>query len=75
MDQMKNKKRDAQYKQYTLKDYKNLKQEVRLGGLGPNTESQTVKEKVSIRNLEERSVYQFRLLGVDMAKSISCMYG
>ena len=46
MDQLKNKKREANYKQYTLKDYRSLRKEIKLGGLGPNLENETVKEKV-----------------------------
>ena len=37
----------ANYKTYTLKDYRSLKREVKLGGLGPEVDTMTYKEKVS----------------------------
>ena len=49
MDQLKGKKKETNYKQYTLRDYKSLKTDIRLGGLGPNLENETVKEKVRVR--------------------------
>ncbi|XP_050976417.1 jhy protein homolog isoform X3 [Labeo rohita] len=42
----------SNYKVYTLKDYKNMKQEVKLGGLGPtNTISEAVAEKIRRQKL------------------------
>lgn len=35
-----------EYKVYTLEDYRKLKKEVSLGGLGPDIENETIKEKV-----------------------------
>ena len=35
-----------EYKEYTLKDYRKMKKEVRLGGLGPDLDNEDVKEKV-----------------------------
>ena len=34
------------YKEYTLDDYKKLKKEVRLGGLGPDLENESFRHKV-----------------------------
>jgi len=36
----------AEYKVYTLEDYRKLKKEISLGGLGPDIENETIKEKV-----------------------------
>ena len=44
----KTKKRVLTYKPYTLHDYRKMQKEVRLGGLGPDLQSDTVKEKVNI---------------------------
>ena len=41
----KQKKND--YKEYTINDYRRLNQETKLGGLGPDLDNETVKEKVS----------------------------
>ena len=38
--------RGPEYKQYTLEDYRRLKKEVRLGGLGPELDSHELREKV-----------------------------
>ena len=46
METLKKKKKEAKYKKYTLRDYKSLRYDVKLGGLGPDVESDTVKEKV-----------------------------
>jgi hypothetical protein len=35
-----------EYIEYTLDDYRKLKKEISLGGLGPDIESETVKDKV-----------------------------
>ena len=35
-----------EYKEYTLDDYKKLKKEVRLGGLGPDLENESFRHKV-----------------------------
>ena len=37
----------ANYKKYTLKDYKKLNTEVKLGGLGPSGDPEKLKVKVS----------------------------
>ena len=37
------------YKEYTLDDYKKLKKEVRLGGLGPDLENESFRHKVRCR--------------------------
>uniref|UniRef100_A0A8C1IDN8 Junctional cadherin complex regulator n=1 Tax=Cyprinus carpio TaxID=7962 RepID=A0A8C1IDN8_CYPCA len=43
---------NSNYKAYTLKDYKNMKQEVKLGGLGPtNTIPEAVAEKIRRQKL------------------------
>ncbi|XP_059400517.1 jhy protein homolog isoform X2 [Carassius carassius] len=45
-------KANSNYKAYTLKDYKNMKQEVKLGGLGPtNTIPEAVAEKIRRQKL------------------------
>ncbi|XP_073685113.1 jhy protein homolog [Garra rufa] len=45
-------KAQSNYKAYTLKDYKNMKQEVKLGGLGPmNTIPEAVAEKIRRQKL------------------------
>lgn len=36
----------VEYKEYTLEDYKKLNKEVRLGGLGPDFENESLKQKV-----------------------------
>ena len=40
-------KQGPQYREYTLKDYRNLKKDMRLGGLGPDHE--VVAERVSFK--------------------------
>lgn len=48
MPQIQKEKEDraASYKKYTLKDYKQLNKEVKLGGLGPSADPDVLKEKV-----------------------------
>ena len=36
----------VEYKEYTLRDYRKMKKEVKLGGLGPDLDSEDAKEKV-----------------------------
>ncbi len=36
----------VEYKEYTLKDYRKIKKEVKLGSLGPDVESQDMKDRV-----------------------------
>ena len=43
------------YKEYTLKDYKNLKKDVKLGGLGPDQD--TVYERVGIDSVTNAAIY------------------
>ncbi|XP_016416869.1 uncharacterized protein C11orf63 homolog [Sinocyclocheilus rhinocerous] len=52
MEKQRQLKAQSNYKAYTLKDYKNMKQEVKLGGLGPtNTIPETVAEKIRRQKL------------------------
>jgi len=44
----KQRRQKVEYKEYTLDDYKKLKKEVKLGGLGPDLENETLKQKVNI---------------------------
>ena len=48
MDAFRQKKtKKVEYKEYTLDDWKRLKnQEVKLGGLGPDLDNETQREKV-----------------------------
>ncbi|ELU09475.1 hypothetical protein CAPTEDRAFT_223668 [Capitella teleta] len=41
----KTKNRKFEYKTYTLKDYKSLKNDIKLGGLGPEFENENLREK------------------------------
>ena len=43
----KQKTKQVDYKAYTLKDYRNINKEVRLTGLGPDVDSETLRERVS----------------------------
>ena len=43
----KQRRHKVEYKEYTLDDYKKLKKEVKLGGLGPDLENETLKQKVN----------------------------
>lgn len=43
----KSKQHKPEYKPYTMNDYKKLRTDIRLGGLGPEIESEEIKEKVS----------------------------
>jgi len=45
---MKNGGTNAGYQAYTLKDYKQLNKEVALGGLGPTTDPDVLREKVCV---------------------------
>jgi hypothetical protein len=38
----------VQYKPYSLSDYKKMQKEVKLGGLGPDLDNETRKEKVCV---------------------------
>ena len=54
LDQMRKAKerKPVDFKQYTVEDYKKLKREVRLGGLGPDLDSDALRERVSrLQNL------------------------
>ncbi|XP_022097552.1 uncharacterized protein LOC110983012 isoform X2 [Acanthaster planci] len=52
-------KQPPQYKEYTLKDYRNLKNDIRLGGLGPDPELISEKqEKVNRQRDYAKSVMQ-----------------
>ncbi|XP_026129576.1 jhy protein homolog isoform X1 [Carassius auratus] len=52
MEKQRQLKAQSNYKAYSLKDYKNMKQEVRLGGLGPtNTIPEAVAEKIRRQKL------------------------
>ena len=44
----KQRRQKVEYKEYTLDDYKKLKKEVKLGGLGPDLENESLKQKVNI---------------------------
>ncbi|XP_077985408.1 uncharacterized protein LOC144440050 isoform X2 [Glandiceps talaboti] len=53
------KHQQPQYKQYTMKDYRNLKTEIRLGGLGPDSELiQEKQDKVNRAREYARQVGQ-----------------
>lgn len=52
MEKLRQLKAKTNYKAYTLKDYKDMKQEVKLGGLGPtNTIPEAVAEKIRRQKL------------------------
>ncbi|XP_016118692.1 uncharacterized protein C11orf63-like isoform X1 [Sinocyclocheilus grahami] len=52
-------KANSNYKAYTLKDYKNMKQEVKLGGLGPtNTIPEAVAEKIRRQKLYSNVIHE-----------------
>ncbi|XP_043106173.1 jhy protein homolog [Puntigrus tetrazona] len=52
MEKQRQLKAQSNYKAYTLKDYKNMRQEVKLGGLGPtNTIPEAVAEKIRRQKL------------------------
>ena len=46
--QKEKKEKKPDYKTYTLDDFRRLNKEVRLGGLGPDVENETLREKVSL---------------------------
>ncbi len=48
-DNYRNKKnKKIEYKEYTVDDYRKMKKEVRLGGLGPDLDNDNTKERVGI---------------------------
>ena len=57
------------YKVYTMKDYKKLKLEYKLGGLGPSQDPAALKEKVSFILLHYASICPFVL-----ARSSTCCH-
>ncbi|XP_042588707.1 jhy protein homolog isoform X2 [Cyprinus carpio] len=59
MEKQRQLKAQSNYKAYTLKDYKNMKQEVKLGGLGPtNTIPEAVAEKIRRQKLYSNVIHE-----------------
>ncbi|KAG1970497.1 jhy protein homolog isoform X2 [Pimephales promelas] len=59
MEKLRQLKAKTNYKAYTLKDYKDMKQEVKLGGLGPtNTIPEAVAEKIRRQKLYSNVIHE-----------------